>query len=213
MFDVSIITQDHLGLACSQDSLQCIGRFGLRWDPLWPRDAIRRYRSGSTLVQVMACYLLAPSNYLNQCWLAINGVLWHSPETNFTGITQDIYLKMSLKNTVVKLIPHLSGYNDWSTMIFSRGRVNNDLDIGGWNHLPVIRAGRGLSMVIENAWKFHRSQGPEIHYRLHEILYRRGITNLYLDHLIIQATYTSKLLEPMYIPPHWESNIHQDRTV
>ena len=25
----------------------------------------------------------APSHYLNQCWLIINGDLWHSPETNF----------------------------------------------------------------------------------------------------------------------------------
>ena len=29
-------------------------------------------RSGSTLAQVMACCLKAPSHYLNQCWLIIN---------------------------------------------------------------------------------------------------------------------------------------------
>ena len=33
----------------------------------------------------------------------------HSPETNSTGSTQDINCKMSLKNTFVKLLPHLSG--------------------------------------------------------------------------------------------------------
>ena len=38
---------------------------------LWPSDAIRRQRSGSTLAQVMACCLTAPSHYLNQCWLII----------------------------------------------------------------------------------------------------------------------------------------------
>ena len=32
-------------------------------------------RSGATLVQVMACCLTAPSHYLKQCWLFINGVL------------------------------------------------------------------------------------------------------------------------------------------
>ena len=35
-------------------------------------------RSGSTLAQVMAWCLTAPSHYLNQCWLIINEVHWHS---------------------------------------------------------------------------------------------------------------------------------------
>ena len=35
-----------------------------------------RHRSGSTLVQVMACCLTAPSHYLNQCWLIISRVQW-----------------------------------------------------------------------------------------------------------------------------------------
>ena len=36
--------------------------------------------------------LTAPGRYLNQCWLIINdnGVLWHSPKTNFTESSQDI---------------------------------------------------------------------------------------------------------------------------
>ena len=45
---------------------------------LWPSDAIRWQRSGSTLAQVMACCLMAPSHYLNQCWLIISEVQWHS---------------------------------------------------------------------------------------------------------------------------------------
>ena len=40
-------------------------------------DAIWRHRTGSTLAQVMACCLMAPIHYLNQCWLIITGVLWH----------------------------------------------------------------------------------------------------------------------------------------
>ena len=53
------------------------------WNPvnsLWPSDTIWRQRSGSTLAQVMACCLTAPSHYLNQCWLIISKVLWHSSE-------------------------------------------------------------------------------------------------------------------------------------
>ena len=47
---------------------------------LWPSDTIWWHRSWSTLVQVMACCLTAPSHYLNQYWLIISKVLWHSSE-------------------------------------------------------------------------------------------------------------------------------------
>ena len=51
-----------------------------KFNSLGPSDAIWRWRSWSTLVQVMACCLTAPSHYLNQCWLIISKVLWHSSE-------------------------------------------------------------------------------------------------------------------------------------
>ena len=47
---------------------------------LWPNDAIWRHGTGSTLAQVMACCLMAPSHYLSQCWLIISKVLCHSLE-------------------------------------------------------------------------------------------------------------------------------------
>ena len=47
---------------------------------LWPSDAIMRQRTESTLALLMACCLMAPSHYLNQCWLIISKVLWHSSE-------------------------------------------------------------------------------------------------------------------------------------
>ena len=40
---------------------------GLDINSLWPGDTIWRHRSGSTLAQVMACCLMAPSHCLNQC--------------------------------------------------------------------------------------------------------------------------------------------------
>ena len=52
---------------------------------LMPSDAIWRQRTGSTLAQVMACCLTAPSHYLNQCWLIISKVLWLSCERNFAS--------------------------------------------------------------------------------------------------------------------------------
>ena len=57
---------------------------------LRPSDALWRHRSMATLAQVMACCLTAPSHYLNQCWLIISKVLWHSREYNFTGDTSAI---------------------------------------------------------------------------------------------------------------------------
>ena len=47
-----------------------------------------RHRAWSTLVQVMACCLTAPNDYLNQCWLITNDILWHSPEGRLTGDVQ-----------------------------------------------------------------------------------------------------------------------------
>ena len=68
-----------------------------------PSDAIWRQWSWTTLAQVMACCLTAPSHYLNQCWLIIRGVLWHTSESSFAGIAQGIdsgyeFEKYILKN-------------------------------------------------------------------------------------------------------------------
>ena len=51
----------------------------------------------------MACCLMAPSHYLNQCWLIINKVSWHSCEGNFTGKVQDIYPWYQFKISVASL--------------------------------------------------------------------------------------------------------------
>ena len=51
---------------------------------LWPSDTKLRQRSVSTLAQVMACCLTAPIHYLNQCWLIISEVQWHSYPGSFT---------------------------------------------------------------------------------------------------------------------------------
>ena len=40
----------------------------------------------------MACCLMAPSHYLNQSWLIIKGVLWHSSASNFTRSAHELNL-------------------------------------------------------------------------------------------------------------------------
>ena len=64
-----------------------------------------------SLIQAMACCLTAPSHYLNQCWLIISQVLWHSPEDNLIGIARDIYPWYQLKITDRRLQLHLPGAN------------------------------------------------------------------------------------------------------
>ena len=51
-----------------------LSKHGVLFNSLRPSDAIWRHISGSTLAQVMACCLKAPSHYLNQCWLIISKV-------------------------------------------------------------------------------------------------------------------------------------------
>ena len=47
------------------------------FNSLWLNHTIWLQRMWSTLVQVMACCLTAPSHYLNWCWHIISKVHWH----------------------------------------------------------------------------------------------------------------------------------------
>ena len=71
---------------------QCI------FNSLWPSDAIWQRRSSSPQAQVMACGLTAPSYYMNQHWLIIKEVFWHSPEGNFTENAQENYPRYELEH-------------------------------------------------------------------------------------------------------------------
>ena len=72
---------------------------------------IWRHRSESTLTQIITCWLMGPSHYLNQCWVIINEVLWHSPKTNSQEVLKISIRKLDLKNTLTKSRLHLSGDN------------------------------------------------------------------------------------------------------
>ena len=86
--------------------------FMFNFDSLRPCDAIWRHKSGSTLAQVMACCLTAPSHYLNQCWLIISKVQWHSSECNCTRDTSAPITNISLKMTYLKFHLNLPGANE-----------------------------------------------------------------------------------------------------
>ena len=89
---------------------------------LWPSDAIRRQGTESTLAQVMACCLMAPSHYLNQCWLIVRraGLLWSQQDfewrwsvplfkcltvLEFSFILFDLCLLITFFNFIMNYVP------------------------------------------------------------------------------------------------------------
>ena len=87
--------------------LECLSELGVigltHWGLVIISDAIVFHKTWSTLTQVMACCLTAPSHYLNHCWLIISKVFWHSPEGNFTRNAQGIYHWYELGNYLSKV--------------------------------------------------------------------------------------------------------------
>ena len=75
----------------------------------WPSYAKWQHRSGSTLAEVMAHFLMVPRHYLNQCSLIISEVSWPSTEGN--RVSQEILkisiLGVNLKINNLRLLPHL----------------------------------------------------------------------------------------------------------
>ena len=63
----------------------------------------------------MACFRTAPSHHLNKCRLIIKGILWHSPESNFTI---NLICNMHSIITPLKLPPHLPGPNESNKQIW-----------------------------------------------------------------------------------------------
>ena len=99
------------------------------FNSLRPSDAIWRQWSWTTLAQVMACCLTAPSHYLNQCWLIIRGVLWHTSESSFAGIAQGIDSGYEFEKDILKNI-FKSPRGQW---------VNNHVHIDFISGCPILK--------------------------------------------------------------------------
>ena len=67
----------------------------------------------------MAWCLSAPSHYLNQCWLIISEVLWHSPQGSFMWNNQDIYIWYVWKLAILRLQLHLESMSSKVKVVFS----------------------------------------------------------------------------------------------
>ena len=77
-------------------------------------NAIWWHGTGTTLAQVMACCLTAPSRYLNHCWLIINEVQHNHLKAISLEILQASATKYCLKMTYLKFHWNLSGAKELS---------------------------------------------------------------------------------------------------
>ena len=59
--------------------------------------------------------LVTACHFLNQCWLIISKVQWHSSEGNFTGVPQPSITKFSLQIIISKFHSILLGPMSWWT--------------------------------------------------------------------------------------------------
>ena len=80
-----------------------------KMNSLWPGDVIWRHVTRSTLDQVMACCLTAPSHYLNQCWLTIGEAPWHSSQDIILIRCEDTNQQNKIENCNFKWHP---GHNE-----------------------------------------------------------------------------------------------------
>ena len=98
--------------------------FELQVNSLWPSDVIWWQGSRSTLAQVMAHCLTAPSHYLNQCWLIISKAQYHSSEGNSTKDTSAIkHKKIAWKLLIKKFHLILPGANELMCTIGYRNYI------------------------------------------------------------------------------------------
>ena len=78
---------------------------------LWLIDTIWYHTFRSTLAQVMHWCLMASIHYLNQSWLTIQCLLWHSPKMIFLKEALiNLICNKCLEITILKLLPHLPGF-------------------------------------------------------------------------------------------------------
>ena len=79
-------------------TLVWVWKFLIYFNSLWPSDTIWQQGSGSTLAQVMACYLMAPSHSLNQPWFP------HFFRNGIQGLFKDFsWTKLHFSSTMESL--------------------------------------------------------------------------------------------------------------
>ena len=111
-WNISFQENDFEHVICKVLAILCWA--SLYVNSLWRSDTIWWQKSGSTLAQVRACCLTAPSHYLKQCWVIISEVQWHSYQGNFTRDASTINHLNPFENYISKI-----------SFIFPRGQWVN----------------------------------------------------------------------------------------
>ena len=75
--------------------------------------------SVSTLTQVMACCLMAPSHYMNKCWFIISRVQRHSFEGHFTRYSSHQSIKLAWKWLIWNYFSNSQGSMSQHTEVWS----------------------------------------------------------------------------------------------
>ena len=139
----------------------------------------------------MACCLIAPRHYLNQCWPIIRQVFWHSHESNLTGNAHDIYHWCEFKNDWLKVIA-LSPRGQWISFIYMFATVL-------WQ-IGDIKGGIRSMAEVRNNWLTrpdhlvraarHYERGAQILIR-HAVMSAREVSCI---HTFLMMSYTLKSL-------------------
>ena len=106
----------------------------------------------STLVQIMACCLMALSNYLTQFWLITSEVLWHLTEIYVRGNSKHIYLDftefLEFKDVKFKTAA-LSGRADELVKITI---ICQDSEPFSWLDTVILLSGNLITVPIISGW-------------------------------------------------------------
>ena len=94
-----------------------------RINSLRPSDAYMHQLTRPSLVQIIACRLLAPSHNLNQCWLIVNWKLGNKIQWNFNQNSNIFIQENAFEYAISKKEANLSGLNmlilwDHATKLF-----------------------------------------------------------------------------------------------
>ena len=104
----------------------------------------------------MACCLMAPSHYLNQCWLNTSKTEWHSSRASSQQIPQPSITEITCKIKYLKFHSNFPGANELKFMIIS----HVFLPQGG----PVVSSSRGdgreqLHATVSIEWAHQQPRG------------------------------------------------------